>query len=165
MSLSRCCWWRCERCWLDLWTVSPLPPPHKPVWRVSNTHLSGKKKTLFVREHVCHLNVLPFIDWKTQCFCVPVKPHVEVAALLIRSLHLSTVLFPPPSFSSLVVWYHFTGSPDFPESSRGHIAHLLTLLPLELREISPDIQLRLPAVTLTSLLLKTETKSGRRCAV
>lgn len=37
-----------------------------------------------------------------------------------------------------MVRYHFTLSPDFPESQRGHAAHLLTSLPLELREFSPD---------------------------
>lgn len=97
MSLSRCCWWRCERCWLDLWAVSPLPPLHKPVWHVSK-HTSGGKTAVCAWACVCHLNVLPFIDLKTHCFCVPAKPHVEVAAQLVRSLHLSTVLFFPSTF-------------------------------------------------------------------
>lgn len=77
----------------------------------------------------------------------------------IHSIYCS--FLPASHFYSSVVWYHFTGSPDFPESQRGHVAHLLTFLPLELGEISPDIQLRLPAVILTS----HETKSRRRFAI
>lgn len=135
---------------------------------LNHTSVGGECACLCVSARVYHLNVLPFIDLKTRGFCAPVKPHVEVAARFIRSLHLSTVppfFFFPPHFSSLVVWYQFTGSPDFPESPRGHVAHLLTSLPLELREISPDIGLGLPAVTLTSHLLKTESKRSRRCAI
>ena len=63
----------------------------------SQSHIcGGESACLCVSARVCHLNVLPFIDLKTRGFCAPVKPHVEVAARFIRSLHLSTV--PPPFF-------------------------------------------------------------------
>lgn len=76
-----------------------------------------------------------------------------------RRIHSIYCSFLPVSTFCLA-WYHFTGSPDFPESLRGHVAHLLTLLPFELSwEIFPGAVLRLPAVTLTFDLLKTETKS------
>lgn len=72
---------------------------------------------------VCDLNALPFTDLKTHSFWVRVKPQEEVDSF--------DLLLLSSRFHSLVVWYHFTGSPDFPESPRGHVAHLLTLLPLE----------------------------------
>lgn len=62
---------------------------------LNHTSVGGECACLCVSARVYHLNVLPFIDLKTRGFCAPVKPHVEVAARFIRSLHLSTV---PPFF-------------------------------------------------------------------
>ncbi len=136
-----------------IWSVNCLSSPSSAQTCLPHltTHIWGENSCLWVGVCACYLKVLPFIDLKTHSFCVPVKPHVEVAARFIRSLHLSTIPISPPRFSSLVVWYHFTGSPDFPESPRGHVAHLLTSLPLELSKISPDTRLTLQ-FTLTSHL-------------
>lgn len=67
---------------------------------LNHTSVGGECACLCVSAWVYHLNVLPFIDLKTCGFCAPVKPHVEVAARFIRSLHLSTV---PPFFFSLPI--------------------------------------------------------------
>lgn len=67
---------------------------------LNHTSVGGECACLCVSAWVYHLNVLPFIDLKTRGFCAPVKPHVEVAARFIRSLHLSTV---PPFFFSLPI--------------------------------------------------------------
>lgn len=60
-----------------------------------------------------------------------------------------------------VVLYHFTGSPDFSVSFWGHIAHLLTSLPLELVEIFPWYKSWLPAV-IFSVIRKREKVSHRK---
>ncbi len=136
------------------------------------TNLSGTSQTHIWGENCC-LCVSVCVSLKCSTFHWPEYTLSLCAGKTTcgggsTTRSISTPLycsFFPPCSSSLAAWYHFTGSPDFPESPRGHVAHLLTSLPLELREISPDIGLRLPAVILTSHLLKTETKSGRRCAI
>lgn len=65
----------------------------------SQKHIWGKTAVLctWARVCVCGLNVLPFIDLKTQSFCALVKPHVEVAAQFIQS----TAPFSPLPISTL----------------------------------------------------------------
>lgn len=128
-------------------------------------------RSFFERGAKCHFSSVclvlknsynSYLSWPGDwCFFTLVEPHVGVAAQLIWSLHLSVLFYTP----FLMPWCHITPLPDFPKSHWGHVAHLLTFLPLELGVggILSDIQLRLPAVTLTSHLLQTMCK--RRCAV
>lgn len=136
---------------------------------LNHTSAGGGGMRLFVRERVSVSLKCSTFHWPedTRFLCAGETTCGGGSAIhsISTPLYRSPFFFFPPHFSSLVVWYQFTGSPDFPESPRGHVAHLLTSLPLELREISPDIGLGLPAVTLTSHLLKTESKRSRRCAI
>lgn len=105
------------------WSVNCLsPPPHRPARDISNTHLGGKP-AVCAWACVCHLNVLPFIDLKTNCFSLLVKPHMEVAAQLIRLLHLPAVPFTPPHpslfllFGSVISLYWVTRFPRVTEGT------------------------------------------------
>lgn len=71
------------------------------------------------------------------------------------------LFFLKPSPTSVAL-YHFTGSPDFSVSLWGHIAHLLTSLPLELAEIFPWYQPWLPAVIFSYLIGKREKVRRRK---
>lgn len=91
-SFSICCWLICKRCRLDMWTIVPLCLQQTSYLSgtIYITHIRGGGGNCCVSVHV---HILPFSDLEMHCFCALVKPHVEVAVQLIRSLHLCAVLF------------------------------------------------------------------------
>lgn len=147
---------RCERCWPDLWTCLSSPSS------AQTHHLSGTFEHLRKNCYLCISVSLKYstFHWPRDAVLLCAAETTCEGGSATHSIPspLYCSFSPPLCSSSLLVWYHFTGSPDFPESQRGHVTHLLTSLPLEPNEFSSDMGLRLPAVILTSHLLKTETK-------